>query len=90
MVNALYNETLEEYISLKLEAGEEIRRAIVKGAFLGSGSITDPQKQYHLEIVFEEKSNAEYIQNICKEYSIHLKILESKNKYYYVGNYSHH
>ena len=73
---------LKGFITLKNEINEEIQKAIVKGAFLGSGSITDPNKQYHLEIIFQEKSNAEYIFNICKMYSISFKVLENNKKYY--------
>ena len=53
-------------MSIRLQQDEELQKAIVKGSFLGSGSVTDPNKQYHLEIIFQEKSNAEYILNICK------------------------
>ena len=74
------NENIEEYMTLKLDAEEEVRNAIVKGAFLGAGSVNDPNKQYHLEITFEEKTNAEYILNICKGYGVFLKILELENK----------
>lgn len=74
------NEALEEYITLKLEAGEEIRRAIVKGAFLGAGSVNDPNKQYHLEITFGENNNAEYILNLCKQFGVFLKIMETKDR----------
>ena len=66
---------------LKLDSDEEIKKAIVRGTFMGAGSVTDPQKQYHLEIIFEEKNNAEYILNICKEFGVFLKILENKKKF---------
>ena len=73
-------EDVRKYMELNLDAEEDVRRAIVKGAFLGAGSVTDPNKQYHLEITFEEKTNAEYILNICKGYGVFLKILELENK----------
>ena len=73
-------EKVEELMQIKLEANEEIQKAIVKGAFLGAGSITDPNKQYHLEIIFEEKNNAEYVLNICKSFGVFLKLLELENK----------
>lgn len=75
------SETVEELMEIKLDQNDEIRKAIVKGAFLGAGSITDPNKQYHLEIIFQEKNNAEYILNICKNYGIYLKLLDYKDKY---------
>ena len=74
------NEKIEKLMEIKLDNNEELRKAIVRGAFLGAGSITDPNKQYHLEILFQERNNAEYILNICKSFGVYLKILESKEK----------
>ncbi len=76
------NEKLTRLMQIKLELTDDIKKAIVRGAFLGSGSITDPNKQYHVEIIFQEKNNAEYILNICKTYNVYLKVLENKGKYY--------
>lgn len=76
------NEKLTSLMQIKLELTDDIKKAIVRGAFLGAGSITDPNKQYHVEIIFQEKNNAEYILNICKTYNVYLKVLENKGKYY--------
>lgn len=74
------NKDVEEFMNLKITSNQEIQRAIVKGAFMGAGSITNPEKQYHLEIIFQEKNNAEYISNICKSFGINLKLLENNEK----------
>lgn len=76
------NEKVNELLQLKLNDADESKKAIVKGSFLGAGSINDPKKQYHLEIIFQEKNNAEYILNLCKSFNVHLKLLENKNKTY--------
>lgn len=76
------NEKVDNLMQIKLDINEEIKKAIVKGSFLGAGSINDPQKQYHLEIIFEEKNNADYVLNICKSFGVFLKVLENKDKYY--------
>lgn len=76
------NEKVNELLQLKLDDADESKKAIVKGSFLGAGSINDPKKQYHLEIIFQEKNNAEYILNLCKSFNVHLKLLENKNKTY--------
>lgn len=75
------NEITNEVLGMDLNAKTEILRTIVKGAFMSTGSVNNPEKQYHLEISFIEKKNAEYILNICKTNGVNLKILESKNKY---------
>ena len=74
-------EKVEKLMEVKLDQNDELQKAIVKGAFLGAGSITDPNKQYHLEIIFQERTNAEYILNICKNFGVYLKILENKDKF---------
>ena len=72
---------LEEIMQVKSNDIEETQRDIVRGAFLGAGSVTDPNKQYHLEIFFREKNNAEYVCNICKMYDVNLKLLENNDSY---------
>ncbi len=76
------NEKVNELLQLKLDDEDESKKAIVKGSFLGAGSINDPKKQYHIQIIFQEKNNAEYILNLCKSFNVHLKLLENKNKTY--------
>ena len=74
------NQDIEKCMQLKITSTQEIQKSIVKGVFMGAGSITNPEKQYHLEIIFQEKNNAEYILNICKSFGVYLKILEQDKK----------
>ena len=64
-----------------LETDEE-KKALIRGIFLGSGSINDPMKKYHLEILSKNKDVAQYIQNILKSFNIKAKILEMNNTIY--------
>lgn len=61
---------------------DEEKKALVRGIFLGSGSVNDPNKKYHLEILLNNKDIAQYIQNILKESGIKTKILEKNNTIY--------
>lgn len=61
---------------------EEEKKALIRGIFLGSGSINDPMKKYHLEILSKNKDVAQYIQNILKSFNIKAKILEMNNTIY--------
>lgn len=63
------------------ETKEKNLKAIVRGAFLGSGSLNNPEYKYHLEIILNSENNAKYIQNIIKKYNINGKILERKQGY---------
>lgn len=59
------------------------KRAFLRGAFLASGSISDPQKSYHFEIVCQEESQAKLLQRLYREYELDAKIVLRK-KYYIV------
>lgn len=55
---------------------QEEKRAILRGAFLGSGSINNPNNKYHLDILFSSKDNQIIIRNILNEFDINVKELE--------------
>lgn len=63
------------------EDKEKILKAIVRGAFLGSGSLNNPESKYHLEIILNSKENVKYIINIINKFNINGKILERKQGY---------
>lgn len=57
------------------------KRAYIRGAFLVSGSITDPNKGYHFEIALTDSSQAEDLQRTIHSFDIDAKIVLRK-KYY--------
>ena len=59
------------------------RRAFIRGAFLASGSMSDPAKTYHFEIVTTTMEKAEQIQSIICFFDIDAKIVVRK-KYFVV------
>ena len=46
----------------------------IRGAFLGSGSVTDPKKNYHLEILLSKKEFSEYLSNVLNRFNLTAKI----------------
>lgn len=54
-------------------------KAFVRGCFLGSGSINNPQNKYHIEMIFKEKEDAEFVLQLLKKYNISFKLLEKEN-----------
>jgi hypothetical protein len=60
---------------------EILEKAFIKGTFLGSGTINNPEKKYHLEIFLKNLETAKYIIEILRKYSIDFKILERSKKY---------
>ncbi len=73
----------EDLIYMKeMPKNEEEKKAIIRGTFMGSGSINNPEKEYHLEIEFTNKQNMDKISNFLIEFGIKIKNMETKNKYY--------
>lgn len=68
----------KQFEKFKKADNEEIKKNIIKGAFLGAGSISDPEKNYHLEIKFLYLENAKFILNLGTFFGINFKILKSK------------
>lgn len=54
------------------------RRAFLKGAFMTSGSISDPNKGYHLEIVCNNDTRALFIKKLIREFDIEGRIVRRK------------
>ena len=57
------------------------RRAFIRGAFLAAGSISDPNKNYHFEIVCKTSPQALQLQEIMKGFAVDAKIVERKRHY---------
>ena len=76
-------EIKQNTIYLKDVTGEnqENLKSIIRGVFLGAGSINNPERKYHLEIVLSNIENMEEIVEILNIFEIKVKTLESKNKY---------
>ena len=70
-----------EDISKEQDLNLEQIKWLIKGAYLGSGSINNPEKKYHLEIGIKEKENAEKIKEYLREYDIKSNIIEKNNQY---------
>lgn len=63
----------------RMENPEEImpfsccRESYLRGAFLGGGSISDPQKSYHMEFDANEEPVAEELLEVLEELEVHAK-----------------
>ena len=64
--------------SIQLE--EKEKKAIIRGTFLGSGTISEPKKAYHLEIYFKDEKSLDFCLDILSSYNINVKSIK-QNKY---------
>ncbi len=57
------------------------RRAYIRGAFLAAGSVSNPERSYHLEIVCQDERQAHFLAEMLASFEIDAKIILRK-KYF--------
>lgn len=60
---------------------EECKRAYIRGAFLGGGSISNPEKTYHLEFVTHDLEYATELSKLINSYKLNSKVIQRKNSF---------
>lgn len=66
-------------IPKNLVSRQDGRRAYLRGAFLGSGSISDPAKMYHLEFSTVNIEISHNLKRLINSYKLNAKIVTRKN-----------
>ncbi len=66
----------EIYLASETNWKEENGKAIVRGAFMGSGSVNNPEKEYHLEINVSNQQNRDKLVNILQTLGICVKTFQ--------------
>ena len=61
---------------------QEEKKAIIRGTFMGAGSINNPEREYHLEMEVTNEQNMNTVLDLLSEFGIKAKYMEAKNKYY--------
>lgn len=75
----IQNEKMQNLKNEKTD--EDLKKAFIRGTFLGAGSVNNPSKTYHLEIVLKNKQDAIFLKNITNNMGITLKELQRKTAY---------
>lgn len=74
-------------ISFNNKIGNEIikknccKRAYLRGAFLGGGSLSNPEKTYHMEFVTNSLEHAEDLMKLINSFDLNSKVIQRKNNY---------
>ncbi len=74
------NEKLQITLNDKsvIVADDECQKAFLRGIFLGSGSVVNPDSRYHLEIDVNNLENALFINEIIESFGINAKMTKRK------------
>jgi len=65
----------------KILSNQCCKRAYLRGAFLAGGSITDPEKTYHLEITCRSKNFAVETSALMNGFGLNAKVIKRKESY---------
>ncbi|MBO6129964.1 MAG: DNA-binding protein WhiA [Pseudobutyrivibrio sp.] len=57
------------------------KRAFIRGTFLAAGSVSDPNKGYHFEIVCPDKKQADQIERVMNSFDVEAKQISRNGKY---------
>ena len=57
------------------------KRAYIRGAFIASGSMSDPSKSYHFEIVCNDENQAEHLKEMMNSFGVDAKLVQRKRTY---------
>lgn len=57
------------------------KRAYIRGAYIASGSMSDPSKAYHFEIVCDTEERAQYLKDMIHSFDLDAKIVKRKKAY---------
>ncbi|MDR7855831.1 DNA-binding protein WhiA [Tissierella sp.] len=57
------------------------KRAYIRGAFLGGGSISNPEKTYHLEFVTSNEEHSKDLSNVINSFGLNSKVVIRKENY---------
>ena len=73
----------KETVKIKeIPENQEEKKAIIRGTFMGAGSINNPEREYHLEMEVTNEQNMNTVLDLLLEFGIKAKYMETKNKYY--------
>lgn len=60
---------------------ENCKRAYIRGAFLGGGSVSNPEKTYHLEFVTHDNEYADDLSSLINKYGLNSKVIQRKSSF---------
>ena len=79
----LTSKFIEQVLKIeKINSQEEFAiKSFIRGIFLGSGSVNNPENKYHLEMILNSAQNAKIVKQLLGKVQIHMKEMERKSGY---------
>ena len=73
--------TLNYRIDENMVNTDELKRAYIRGSFIGGGSISNPEKTYHLEFVTHSEEYARDLCALINTFGLNSKVIQRKNSF---------
>ena len=73
--------TIDYKIDSEMVKEEEYKKAYIRGAFIGGGSVTNPEKTYHLEFVTHSEEYAIDLSKLINSFGLNSKVIQRKNSF---------
>ncbi|MFD3155744.1 DNA-binding protein WhiA [Haloimpatiens sp. FM7330] len=73
--------SLDYTIPQELVDCDKCKKAYIRGSFLGGGSISNPEKTYHLEFVTHHEEYAQQLSELINTYGLNSKVIQRKSSY---------
>lgn len=75
-INFIPMQNKQIYLPVEKDLKEENLKAIIRGTFMGSGSVNNPEKEYHLEVDLSNEKNLEEMVKILQRLGIRIKTFQ--------------
>lgn len=75
-VMSFYNRIVSELVKKNC-----CKRAYLRGAFLGGGSLSNPEKTYHMEFVTNSLEHGEELMKLINSFGLNSKVIQRKNNF---------
>lgn len=73
--------SIDHRIPKELVMDKCCKRSYLRGAFLGAGSVSDPEKTYHMEFVTSNEEHSEELKDLINFFGLGAKIVQRKSSY---------
>jgi len=81
MIDVEGNTVINNGLPKKLIEDECCRRAYIRGTFLGGGSLSDPEKSYHMELITHLEAYANELSALINSYELHSRVIGRKKNF---------
>ncbi len=68
-------------VNSNMKQDEQLARLCIREAYIKSGSMNDPNKKYHLQIMFKSNKKAQEMQAILQHFEIYPRIIKKEKEY---------